>query len=304
MSIKYAILGFLSWKPATGYELKKIFEESSSMYWSGNNNQIYRTLLQIQDEGYVTSEVVHQDSLPSKKVYTITEEGQRELKEWIMSTPEAPEFKKPFLIQLAWSDLLNDQELAELLTKYAHELKMQLVIHEEKARRALNFPQRSTREVLLWDMISKNITSSYKNEMDWVQEVRQKLAQNSVSEERNELNYEIAEKENTKYIELVSAVNPLVTENDALSLIALCGEHDTVLLMIHHAALAEDFFRLKTGVAGKILQKLNNYNLKTAFIVPSEITKKGKFKDLAAEARDSHHFRIFESREEALAWLL
>nr|WP_242835134.1 PadR family transcriptional regulator [Clostridium sartagoforme] len=67
MSIKLAILGILSWKPSTGYELKKIFEESSFLYWSGNNNQIYKSLIKMEDEHLVTSEIIHQDNSPSKK---------------------------------------------------------------------------------------------------------------------------------------------------------------------------------------------------------------------------------------------
>ncbi len=88
MSIKYAILGVLSWKPSTGYDLKKIFEESSIMYWSGNNNQIYKTLVQLLVEDLVTNEVLHQESTPSKNIYTITDRGAAALKEWVLSTPE------------------------------------------------------------------------------------------------------------------------------------------------------------------------------------------------------------------------
>jgi DNA-binding PadR family transcriptional regulator len=67
MSIKLAILGILSWKPSTGYELKNIFEDSSFMYWSGNNNQIYKALINLENEDLVTSKVVHQDKSLSKK---------------------------------------------------------------------------------------------------------------------------------------------------------------------------------------------------------------------------------------------
>ena len=116
MSIKLAILGILSWKSSTGYELKKMFEDSSFMYWSGNNNQIYKALMSMENEDLVVSEVVHQDNSPSKKIYTITEEGLKELRNWILSSPEAPEIKKTFLVQFAWSDMLNKQELSELLT--------------------------------------------------------------------------------------------------------------------------------------------------------------------------------------------
>jgi PadR family transcriptional regulator AphA len=175
MSIKYAILGLLSWKPLTGYEMKKIFEESSVMYWSGNNNQIYKALLQLHEEGYVTNEVLHQESSPSKKIYTITEEGLMKLKEWVLSNPEAPEFKKTFLVQLAWADQLNDDEIEELIMSYENEIKMLIALHQEKKRRGINVPDRNIREKYLWGMISNNIISSYENELNWIQKLREGL---------------------------------------------------------------------------------------------------------------------------------
>ena len=57
VSIKHAILGILSFKPLTGYDIKKIIQESSFMYWSGNNNQVYKALLELHDKGFVTNEV-------------------------------------------------------------------------------------------------------------------------------------------------------------------------------------------------------------------------------------------------------
>lgn len=176
MSINFAILGVLSWKSSTGYELKKIFEDSSFMYWSGNNNQIYKALINMLDEEFVTSEVIHQDSSPSKKIYTITEKGRKALKEWVMSSPEAFEIKKTFLVQLAWSDMLSSEELNELLTKYENELKIQLIMHHENNKRSLHSPKRSARESIIWDMISENILSTYNNELDWVRETRMKLS--------------------------------------------------------------------------------------------------------------------------------
>jgi DNA-binding PadR family transcriptional regulator len=150
------------------------------MYWSGNNNQIYKALIQIQDEELVTSEVIHQDGSPSKKIYTITEEGLAQLKEWVVSSPEAPEFKKPFLIQLAWSDMLSDQELNGLISEYENELKIQLLMQQEKIRRSLHSPNRSPRESLVWDMISENVITSYENELNWVQKTRQMLFGNQL----------------------------------------------------------------------------------------------------------------------------
>ncbi|GMX64917.1 DUF4180 domain-containing protein [Paenibacillus elgii] len=304
MSIQLAILGILSWKSSTGYELKKIFEDSSFMYWSGNNNQIYKALMNMENDGFVTNEVVHQDNSPSKKIYSITEEGLKELKKWLVSSPDAPEIKKTFLVQLAWSDMLSNQELSNVLSEYENEIKLQLIMQNEKYRRALHSPNRSTRESLIWEMISENIISTYNNELNWVRETRQKLFENEVVEEAEKMNYQIREIESKKYIELISTTEPLSTENDALDLIALCWEHETNAIMIHYAALSEDFFKLKTKVAGDIIQKFINYGIKVAAIIPQETIQNGRFKEMAMETNKGHHFRMYESKEEAEEWLL
>ncbi|MDF2822545.1 MAG: putative transcriptional regulator [Clostridiales bacterium] len=297
MSIKLAILGLLSWKSSTGYELKKIIEDSSFMYWSGNNNQIYKALMIIENEELVTSEVVHQDNSPSKKIYTITEEGLKELRKWLVSSPEAPEIKKTFLVQLAWSDMLSNQELSELLSRYENEIRLQLMMQNEKYRRALHTPNRSPRESTIWEMISQNIISTYNNELNWVHETRQKLFENEVVEVKDKMNYQIIEIESKKYIELISANEPLSTENDALDMIALCWEHELNAIMIHYEALSEDFFKLRTKVAGNIIQKFINYGIKAAAIIPQETIEKGRFKEMALETNKGNHFRLYKSKE-------
>lgn len=180
MTINYAILGLLSWKSCTGYELKKIFEESAFMYWSGNNNQMCKALVQLLYEGLVTNEVLHRENSPSKKLYTITEAGRWYLRNWIVSSQEYPEFKKTFLIQLAWSDQLNAGELEDMLSKYENEVKMQIVMISEKRKRGQYSPGRSNREIFLWDMIYENLISSCRNELDWICRIRGGLGEINV----------------------------------------------------------------------------------------------------------------------------
>ena len=177
MSINYAILGILSCRSLTGYDLKKIMQESTFMYWSGNNNQIYKALVELHDKGLVTNEVQHHESSPSKKIYTITEAGKTELKEWVKSNPEAPEFKKMFLIQLAWADQLNTEEINTLLSKYENEVRMQILMEQEKKRRKTFSPSRTSREIQIWDFIYDNTISSYENELNWIQKVRKEICE-------------------------------------------------------------------------------------------------------------------------------
>ena len=69
MSIQYAILGLLSQQPLTGYDLKKIFVEEETFYWSGNNNQIYRTLVKLHEAALVTQEVHHQETAGTNRYF-------------------------------------------------------------------------------------------------------------------------------------------------------------------------------------------------------------------------------------------
>ena len=124
--------------------------------------------------------------------------------------------------------MLNDEELNELLIKYENEIKMQLVMQQENIRRGTLSPKRSARENILWNMIEENILSSYRNELSWVRETRQKLVEDQIRKVKDKMNYQIIEIDNKKYIELISSSQPLSTENDALDLVALCGEHKPI----------------------------------------------------------------------------
>ncbi len=177
MTIKYAILGFLSWRAVTGYDLKKMFADAMFIYWSGSNNQIYRTLVQLHKEGLVTSEVQHQESGPSRKVYTITEQGLSELRQWVLSSPELPQLRNSFLIQLAWADQLEPGEMDTLLEKYEYEVHMQSLMYREQKRRNRINPARTERESYLWDMISDNWIAFYENELAWVRKLRKELGE-------------------------------------------------------------------------------------------------------------------------------
>lgn len=84
---------------------------------------------------------------------------------------------------------------------------------------------------------------------------------------------------------------------------SLCSEHETDLLIIHHSALTQDFFHLKTRVAGNMIQKLLNYGIRTAIIIPEEIIGKGRFKEMTIETNNGQHFRIYDNKKEAENWL-
>ena len=175
MDIQFAILGLLDWQPLSGYDLKKIIAESDLFYWSGNNNQIYNSLVSLHKAGLVSVETFQQESLPPRKVYTITPAGGAELRKWLLSEPELPELRDAFLIQLAWADKLHGDELDALLARYAEEMTVQVRMRKARMARQHASPSRTPRERLLWARIEEHQVARYEQELAWVNRLRQEL---------------------------------------------------------------------------------------------------------------------------------
>jgi len=115
------------------------------------------------------------------------------------------------------------------------------------------------------------------------------------------VDFQIATAGSHRYVDEIRGV--LQTELDVTELVGLCGEQDADRLLLRASNLPIEFFDLKSGLAGMILQKLMNYHLTVAIVVPAErIT--GRFKDLALEASRNQHFRVFTELEKARDWLI
>lgn len=176
MSIQYAILGLLSDQPLTGYDLKKLFVESETFYWSGNNNQIYRTLVKLHKADLVTQEVHQQVDAPARKVYTITAKGQAALLDWLQTPPELPQVRNHFMLQLTWADRLDDAALDDLLAHYEEEVRVKLLMVQEQAQRQRAIDHAPVnRPSPLQDRITARWLDYYANELAWVQALRREL---------------------------------------------------------------------------------------------------------------------------------
>lgn len=69
------------------------------------------------------------------------------------------------------------------------------------------------------------------------------------------------------------------------------------------ADVRHDFFDLRNGIAGEVFQKFVNYNLKVAFIVPSDHDYGPRVAELIRDHKMHASVRFFESIEEANSWL-
>jgi hypothetical protein len=84
---------------------------------------------------------------------------------------------------------------------------------------------------------------------------------------RKNLNSEIIEQNGEKIAVIDSNERVIIDAQSALDLIVTMNyEHEATRIVLHKAAVCEDFFKLSTGVAGEILQKFINYGAKLAIV--------------------------------------
>jgi PadR family transcriptional regulator, regulatory protein AphA len=129
MSLKYAILGFLSYQPFTGYDLKKAFDNSIQHFWPANQSQIYRTLAELSENGLVDMEIVEREDRLDMKIYHITDTGREELRRWLATPLPVQDYREPFLIQVYFGSSLPDDEFVALLHHEIRTMEERLAIY-------------------------------------------------------------------------------------------------------------------------------------------------------------------------------
>ena len=97
---KYAVLGALSICPGSGYDIKKLMEQSTSNFWNESYGQIYPILKQLIEEGLATSHAEKQEGKPERYVYTLTERGTEELQRWLTEPVEYVVERNELLLKL------------------------------------------------------------------------------------------------------------------------------------------------------------------------------------------------------------
>jgi DNA-binding PadR family transcriptional regulator len=173
--INQVILGLLNAGSLTGYDLKKRFSSSLLLPWSGNSNQIYRALSELHDQGLVTVEEQQQSNKPPRKLYTLTDQGQQRLRDWLQSTPDVPQFQNPLLIQLLWADQIERSASREVLEKYRAELNEHLTLLREYMRRETASAPVTDRESLAVRAM-RHWIALYELHLTWVDDLVDSLA--------------------------------------------------------------------------------------------------------------------------------
>ena len=178
MSLKHALLGFLNCQSMTGYQLKKYFDESVGYFWKASLSQIYPTLNQMREEGMLKVDIIQQDSSPSSKLYTITDQGKKELLNWLDQPFELENIRSILLIKLFFSSNISKEQVISQLENLIDKAREKMKIFKDGQKHIEQKHLREndmSREALFWGLTADYGIKHEEFFVTWCEECIEKI---------------------------------------------------------------------------------------------------------------------------------
>ena len=115
----YVVLGLVSIRPMTGYELAGYAERSIGNFFPLTRSHIYSELDRLDGLGLLEATEIAQENAPTKRVHEITPAGSDELHRWLEGTMMSEgRSRNLFLVRIFFGDRATPERLAALLDEF------------------------------------------------------------------------------------------------------------------------------------------------------------------------------------------
>jgi PadR family transcriptional regulator AphA len=120
----YVILGMLSWRPMSGYDIKSLADRSTRFFWAISYGQIYPELRRLNNAGLVQADEA--EGGRRRTAYRLTPKGRKALRGWLAEPPETFESRDEGLLKLFFASASPASAVGALQGKrnfHAHKLE-------------------------------------------------------------------------------------------------------------------------------------------------------------------------------------
>ena len=97
---QFAILGSLSVRSMSAYEIKQFINRSVSFFWTEGEAQLYPTLKQLYQKNCVTYHEEEAAKAGTKKIYSITKAGRDALTNWLQTKTDRSIYRNELLLKV------------------------------------------------------------------------------------------------------------------------------------------------------------------------------------------------------------
>lgn len=119
--LEFLILGSLTIKEMSGYEIKKLMSNSTAFFSNVSDGSLYPTLKRCEETGLVRSKELVKNGR-YKKVYEITDEGRQVFLDWLEEPLKPFGFRYEMLIRIFFARNLPNDRLILLIDQHLSQL--------------------------------------------------------------------------------------------------------------------------------------------------------------------------------------
>ncbi|QGN33340.1 PadR family transcriptional regulator [Microlunatus sp. Gsoil 973] len=113
MSLRFALLGLLNERPASGYDLTRRFAQGIGSYaWDAKHSQIYPELKKLTEAGLIE---IAEEGARGRKTYAITADGRAQLRQWLLTPAGNAGVRNEYVLRLFLLSALRRDEARTIL---------------------------------------------------------------------------------------------------------------------------------------------------------------------------------------------
>jgi DNA-binding PadR family transcriptional regulator len=169
MSLKFALLGVLSMREMSGYDIKRQFDRAVHFVWNASDSQIYRELRDLEKQGLIASRTIEQTGKPNKFLYRPTDAGLDELDAWLTSPAEAPYGKDRFLMRLFFMGRVDPESAVAVLEDRREQVCALLRVAEERLLVFTDLSRSQHPDLLWWQMrLIEGFQQMHTAQLTWI----------------------------------------------------------------------------------------------------------------------------------------
>ena len=128
-----AILGLLTRRERSGYDLLKAIEGSVGFFWTPAKSQLYALLPKLVERGLLGARRVEQDKRPDKTLYRITSTGRAALREGLEQASPAVD-RNPFELRIFFGEHMRPGAVRAMIEARRDHSRDHLAVLEEIER--------------------------------------------------------------------------------------------------------------------------------------------------------------------------
>ena len=126
MSLRYALLAILRVGALSGYDLQKQFSQSVGNVWHAPDSQIYPELRRMEEAGLVEGEDQLRGERGRRRVYHVTEAGDRAFVEWMNAPMEYQRVRDPAHLRAAYLETVSHETARQFFEEHIAQWEREL----------------------------------------------------------------------------------------------------------------------------------------------------------------------------------